>query len=86
MVIDDFITNGYSTECARNLLYAGGASDVISIGIGKYGSSCYHVSMDYDLNPYRPVKYDSAKIHEDLVRSAFNADATMEVENSFIRP
>ena len=86
MIIDDFITNGYSTECARNLLYAGGASDVISIGIGKYGPSCYQVSMDTNFNPYRPVKYDPTKIREDLVQNTFNADATMEVENSFTKP
>ena len=36
VVVDDFETNGYSLECARNLLLLAGAASVTCIAIGKY--------------------------------------------------
>jgi hypothetical protein len=37
LTIDDFVTDGPTTEVARNMLLAGGSADVINVGIGKYG-------------------------------------------------
>lgn len=38
IVIDDFTTRGFGFETARNLLYNAGASEVISVSVGKYGA------------------------------------------------
>ncbi|CAJ1181218.1 phosphoribosyltransferase [Companilactobacillus paralimentarius] len=46
-IIDDYITNGYSAEAARNLLLSAGANKVVFISIGKFGRE-YHVA-DYNL-------------------------------------
>ena len=36
LVMDDFITDGYSGEWARTLLLEAGASEVICVGVGKF--------------------------------------------------
>lgn len=38
-VVDDFCTDGNAMECARNLLYAAGAKEVVSVSVGKYGAN-----------------------------------------------
>jgi hypoxanthine phosphoribosyltransferase len=38
LVVDDFVTEGNSLECARNLLLNAGAAEVFGVAIGKYGS------------------------------------------------
>jgi len=35
-VLDDFTTDGYSLEAARNMLFAAGAESVTSVAFGKY--------------------------------------------------
>jgi hypothetical protein len=54
VVLDDFITRGYSMECARNLLLEAGAGDVICVNIGKYASAPRMIthSARYPWNPY----------------------------------
>jgi len=37
LVFDDFTTNAYGFEAARNFLLNAGASSVINIAVGKYG-------------------------------------------------
>ena len=39
LVLDDFSTEGYSFEWARNALYNRGATSVICVAIGKFGTS-----------------------------------------------
>ncbi len=39
IVLDDFTTNAYGFETARNFLLNAGASSVISIAVGKYGKT-----------------------------------------------
>ncbi len=41
LLIDDFTTDGYSLECARNLLLEAGASDVVAAVIGRYKTRQY---------------------------------------------
>ncbi len=36
LVMDDFVTEGYSIECARNMLFDAGASSVVGVCIGRY--------------------------------------------------
>ena len=62
VLIDDFITEGYSSEWARNLLLKAGAANVITIAIGKYGSNFYCESPRPGLNwdPFVPRKLGAA--------------------------
>lgn len=38
LVIDDYCTRGHSFECARQLLYRGGAAKVVCVSVGRYGT------------------------------------------------
>lgn len=46
-IIDDYITNGYSAESAKHLLFAAGAKEVIFLSFGKFGRK-YH-STNYQI-------------------------------------
>lgn len=46
-IIDDYITNGYSAEAAKHLLFAAGAKEVIFLSFGKFGRK-YH-STNYEI-------------------------------------
>jgi soluble P-type ATPase len=56
VVVDDFETQGYSFECARNLLLEAGAATVTCICMGKYGTSRRLIApvAGYNWNPYLP--------------------------------
>jgi Haloacid dehalogenase-like hydrolase len=58
-VIDDFITQGFSAECARILLTEGGATEVVVISIGKYGTWQWVASKakGYTWDPYTAVQH-----------------------------
>lgn len=57
-VVDDFCTDGNAMECSRNLLYAAGAKEVVSISVGKYGD-------DYNVrSPKKGVKLTPFAKHE----------------------
>ena len=43
-VMDDFTTQGYSGECARQLLLQAGAGEVICINVSKYGRDYWVMS------------------------------------------
>ena len=61
VVVDDFVTQGYSLECARNLLFESGAEDVTCVNIGKYGRR-YNV-----ITPVPGYEWDPfiAEFHQD---------------------
>ncbi len=54
LILDNFITRAVTVEAGRNLLLAGGASDVVSAGIGKYGEYAwlFAPSTNHAWNPY----------------------------------
>ena len=67
LVIDDFTTEGFSFECARNLLFSVGAKDVICVAIGvssRYPSSkkyyaqkiCSHRNIVHEEKPFLMLK------------------------------
>uniref|UniRef100_E6QWP7 Uncharacterized protein n=1 Tax=mine drainage metagenome TaxID=410659 RepID=E6QWP7_9ZZZZ len=65
-VIDDFTTEGYSLEAARQFFYAAGARSVHLFSFGKYGSR-YHVEVPSDgvaVSPYNLTTYREADFHE----------------------
>jgi len=67
-IIDDYITNGYSAEAARNLLIKAGAKRVIFISFGKFGKK-YHVTKyqltgDLDKQGYQ-YTFINDELHEE---------------------
>lgn len=46
-IVDDYTTNGYSSEAAKHLLLKAGVKKVIFLAVGKYGK--YYCSTQYDL-------------------------------------
>lgn len=52
LVFDDFTTDGYSFDWARNLLLAAGASRVVGVFIGAYRTSQEYRSPNLAFDPY----------------------------------
>lgn len=65
LVVDDFEKDGYSFECARNLLLQAGADRVTCVAVGKYGDptetglwrSVFAPTPGYTWNPYAAVTH-----------------------------
>jgi hypothetical protein len=84
LVLDDFITEGNSFECARNLLFAAGAANVVCVSIGKYGQRYNLVTIKSEFNPFAPI--DSSKIKYERTPSSegeINNNVTAVLEESF---
>lgn len=47
-IIDDYITNGYSAEAAKHILFEAGASRVIFLSMGKFGTKYF--KTNYQIN------------------------------------
>ncbi len=72
-VIDDFCTEGYSLEAARNLYFAAGARSVNLFAFGKYGDRYVEVVPElgtaiepYKQKAYKDGQFDFATVHADI--------------------
>lgn len=84
LVLDDFTTEGNSFECARNLLFEAGASNVICVSIGKYGNKYNMVTTKSKFNPFAPINSSEVRCEKTTLRNAeFNNDITPVLEESF---
>lgn len=84
LVLDDFTTQGYSFECARNLLFKAGANNVICVSIGKYGYRYNAVTIESDFNPFEPINSSEIKYNEiTLSTGVINNNVTTTLEESF---
>jgi len=71
-IIDDYITNGYSAESAKHLLFAAGAKEVVFISIGKFGRKYY--STNYEIKGDVSETYSYHFINETLYTDKFNGE------------
>ena len=57
LVFDDFTTQGFALECARNLLLAAGCSEAIGVTIGKYhtDTNIFVPKRGYTWNSFEPT-------------------------------
>jgi soluble P-type ATPase len=80
LVIDDFLTRGITTEVGRNLLLAGGASEVITVAVGKYGPTIHLLTKRTGQlwDPFAPGPLTSADFRYDEVRGMTNPAALTE--------
>lgn len=87
VVVDDFITRGYSCECARNLLFEGGASSVICVNIGKYGVAP-QVATRLLNNPWNPFQATQHTMRQFSLRpghGVFDQNALIIISESYRR-
>jgi hypothetical protein len=87
VVIDDFVTEGYSSECARNLLLKAGAASVTTVAIGKYGSGfkCESPRPGLNWSPFVPNKLKVTDFLELSVRGSFNENALSCFRESYLK-
>lgn len=87
VLIDDFITDGYSSEWARNLLFEAGAANVITVTIGKYGSNfhCESPQTGLSWNPFAPSKLSATDFAFLTARGTFDASALSCFRDSFLK-
>lgn len=83
IVLDDFMTEGFSSECARNLLYVAGVQDVVCIAVGKYGNQYNQIVITSDIDPFSPIQIGNLQYNRLVVNGLFNAKAKDEIEASF---
>lgn len=57
-IIDDYITNGYSAESAKHLLFKAGVKKVIFISMGKFGQKYYSTSYKIEGDITSIYQYD----------------------------
>jgi hypoxanthine-guanine phosphoribosyltransferase len=84
-IMDDFITEGFTTEWARNLLYNANAKMVITGAIGAFHSAIEIQNIDNSIkwDSYSPVDIDAKYIHSQIVFGKEDTDALDEVANSY---
>lgn len=56
-IIDDYITKGYSAEATKHLLLAAGASKVIFLSLGKFGSEYFTTEYEIEGDLKKPGYY-----------------------------
>lgn len=85
VVVDDFTSWGFSCECARNLLFQAGASEVISVNIGKYGYRHHVINpiSGYTWDPYVPTTHQPSQFTSQLTAGQTNPDALTVVRDSY---
>jgi hypothetical protein len=65
--MDDFTTQGYSGECARQLLLQAGAGEVVCINVSKYGRDYWAISLgldDYTWDPWSATAHSARSFRE----------------------
>lgn len=79
-IIDDYMTNGYSAESAKHILFAAGAKKVIFITLGKFGrryySTNYSIKGDVFTKSYE-YEFKSEKLITNM--SNYNTDNDYQI-------
>lgn len=85
VVVDDFITEGFTTEWVRNLLFNAGAKRVISVAIGAYHDSIEvkSISSDFTWDSFSPVIIDDEYVTTKIVWADRNPSAIQIIRDSY---
>lgn len=78
-IIDDYITNGYSAEAAKHLLFAAGAKEVIFLSFGKFGKKYY--STNYEIKGDVSTTYSYEFVDEILHGDTFDGKKSYNSNN-----
>ena len=87
LVFDDFETQGYSSECARNLLLEAGTADVIWVNIAKYRKARHIVTPvpHYSWYPTAVQEHRSSDFADDEVETQNHPSALAIIRESYRR-
>lgn len=86
LLVDDFETQGWSAECARNLLLQAGARDVICVCIGKYPKPRHVLtSNDMTWDPYVPQQHPAGRFADAISLGSVNPLALTLLRESYQR-
>lgn len=87
LVVDDFLTDGFSAECARNLLLEAGAEGVACVALGKYGLSQWVIApvAGYAWDPYTPTEHPAGSFTQGSVTGTATAAGLETVRDSYGR-
>ncbi|PGQ83977.1 phosphoribosyl transferase [Bacillus anthracis] len=84
-IIDDYITNGYSAEAAKHLLFAAGAKEVIFLSFGKFGKRYYSTNYEIkgDVSKTYSYKFFNEVLYGDTYRGIkhYNSGNDLEILN-----
>ncbi len=87
LVVDDFETQGYSMECARNLLMQAGAADVLCVSVSKYQKPRQVVTPaeGYSWDPYLPTTHPEGSFVQKLASEHRDPRVLAVVRRSYRR-
>ena len=87
LVVDDFETEGYSMECARNLLLEAGASEVMCVSISKYRKPRFLLTPadGYTWDPFVPVTHAPGAFDQRYAHETRNNAALGVIRQSYQR-
>jgi hypothetical protein len=88
VVMDDFTTQGYSGECARQLLLQAGAGEVVCINVSKYGRDYWAISCgfdDYTWDPWSATVHSARSFREARTAGQINLTALTMIRESYLR-
>ena len=87
LVVDDFETEGYSMECARNLLMQAGAADVLCVSVSKYHKPRYVFTPanGYAWDPYAPTIHPTGSFVQKRATERRDPRALAVVRGSYRR-
>ncbi|WP_223268701.1 phosphoribosyltransferase [Bacillus toyonensis] len=84
-IIDDYITNGYSAEAAKHLLFAAGAKEVIFLSFGKFGRKYHWTNYEIkgDVSKIYSYQFINEFPYGDTFRGIeyYNSDNDLEILN-----
>lgn len=85
LVMDDFITEGFNTEWARNLLFNAGAKGVISVAIGAFHNfiEVHSIDKSQKWDSFKPVEIDDQYIKTNYVTAKENPGTLEEIADSY---
>jgi len=87
-VMDDFTTQGYSGECARQLLLQAGAGEVICINVSKYGRDYWVISRganNYMWDPFAAMEHGANTFREVRTSGQMDTNVLTMLRESYLR-
>jgi hypothetical protein len=86
-ILDDFMTAGYSMECARNLLFEADALEVTGINFCKYDPwpAIVTPDKDYAWDGYEPTEHSMGSFQTRFKPGRANPDALTALRESYTR-
>lgn len=86
LVVDDFETQAWSAECARNLLLRAGAREVICVSLGKYGNTRHVVSdKQQSWDPFVAQTHPAGRFTDGIAQGPSDKAVLTAIRDSYQR-